>query len=235
MTAHVQVTPGSPTRSVCLGMADLTCNIESTLHDARLYYPRRRGHLNSLANIRFRSESSRERHFCNDGYTAGELDVVVDNFDYVALRDTLWAAKNVMVDELAGTTLSANLTCFLDTDVYLFGFYLMRRQGTTPLVKQGVHFEPPPQTQTRTANNKSPKAPKAAADAKALFARHGSVSFDQASFEYELKNATRFVDLTGNVPSSLEEFRIIYPGTKLHIGAGPEGAAAMWSVKYSYS
>ena len=79
-------------------MADLTCNIESTLHDARPYYPRRRGHLNSLANIRFRSESSRERHFCNDGYTSGELDVVVDNFDYVALRDTLWAAKNVMVD-----------------------------------------------------------------------------------------------------------------------------------------
>ena len=232
MTAHVQVTPGSPTRSVCLGLADLTCNIESTLHDARLYYPRRRGHLNSLANIRFRSESSRERHFCNDGYTAGELDVVVDNWDYVALRDTLWAAKNVMVDELAGTTLSANLTCFLDTDVYLFGFYLMRRQGTTPLVKQGVHFEPPPQKQTRAADWKKTKA---AASAAAFFTLYGSVSFDQISFEYELKNATRFVDLTGNVPSSLEEFRIIYPGTKLHIGAGPEGAAAMWSVKYSYS
>ena len=98
--------------------------------------------------------------------------------------------------------------------------------------RKGRHFEPPPQTQTRTANNKSPKA---AASVAALFARHGSVSFDQASFEYELKNATSFVDLTGNVPSSLEEFRIVYPGTKLHIGAGPEGAAAMWSVKYSYS
>ena len=234
MTAHVQVTPGSPTRSVCLGMADLTCNIESTLHDARSYYPRRRGHLNSLANIRFRSESLEKRHFCNDGYTSGKLDVVVNNLDYVALRDTLWTAKNVMVDELAGTTLSANLTCFLDTDVYLFGFYLMRRQGTTPVVQQGVHFEPPP-LKNQTGKADVIRLGGIFGGFITFAALHGSVSFDQASFEYDLKNATRFVDLTGNVPSSLKEFRIIYPGTKLHIGAGPEGAAATWWVRYSYS
>ena len=139
VTAKVQVTPGSPFQSICLDLVDLSCDMESTMFDKRSVYPKRKGIPNRIASVKFSSDEFwNARHFCNDAYVEGELDVIASKFDFEALRDSLWAAKDVLLHKKESVSLNANLRCFVTSDVYLFGIFLRRHTNEKPIEQSTV-------------------------------------------------------------------------------------------------
>ena len=237
VTAKVQVTPGSPFQSICLDLVDLSCDMESTMFDKRSVYPKRKGIPNRIASVKFSSDEFwNARHFCNDAYVEGELDVIASKFDFEALRDSLWAAKDVLLHKKESVSLNANLRCFVTSDVYLFGIFLRRHTNEKPIEQSTVlatsaaensHEENDDQ-ETLVAN---PKTIFGSSLLPNYISPFGNLSFHEADFGVIIDMANVSKHLSLDLPSSLEEFRINYPGTNLVLGRGVE-ATSNWWVEY---
>jgi hypothetical protein len=247
VTAKIQVTPGSPFQSVCVNLVDLSCDIESTIRDSRSAYTKRKGKPNKLGMIQFSTnEFQSTRHFCNDEYSDGNLGVLISDVNFESVRDTLWATKNALIDHIDGISIGTSLRCFVTSDVYVFGHFLLR-QGHNDPIEQNIVLSS--ETLNKGAQNRTNANDLRGVLSKILpysfFAitgsdeavadddythrikRFGSVSFNGATFglDIDMTNISSYLHL--DLPPSLKELRIVYPGTTVTFGAG-SAARSNW-------
>ena len=203
------------------------------MFDKRSVYPKRKGIPNRIASVKFFSDEYwNARHFCNDAYVDGELDVIASKFDFEALRDSLWAARDVLLHREESVSVSANLRCFVTSDVYLFGLFLRRQTNEKP-IEQSTVLATAAAENSDEENDYREKVRDRGALSIILdyISPFGNLSFHEADFGVMIDTANVSKHLSLNLPSSLEEFRINYPGTNLVLGRGVE-ATSNWLVEY---
>ena len=231
------MTPGSPFQSVCVSIVDLSCDIESTMRDSRPAYTKRRGKPSKLGMIQFSTkEFQSTRHFCNDEYSDGNLDVLISDVNFESVRDTLWATKNALIDHIDGISIGTSLRCSIISDVYVFGHFLLRQRHNDP-IEHNIVLSSDKAGQSRTNEVKDGGAISKILT-YSLFTTTGSgeedvdqgythriksfggISFNSATFglDIDMTNISSYIHL--DLPPSLKELRIMYPGTTVTFGAG---------------
>ena len=222
------------------------CDFDSAMHDSRSVFLKRKGKPNRIAMMKFAQNNYWDaRHFCNDGYVDGRFNAVISQVDFEAVRDTAWALKDILVDNQETTSVNANMRCFVTSDIYLFGFFL-RRHGNEKPIEQSMVLSP----EDKEDKNKERDWKKALVSGvkkshvekgkKGLklgagvgleivdrITPFGSLSLQQGNFGIliDVSNISNYIKL--DLPPSIKEFRIFYPGTKFLIGAGA-GAPSNW-------
>ena len=223
------------------------CDFDSAMHDSRSVFLKRKGKPNRIAMMKFAQHNYWDaRHFCNDGYVDGRFNAVISQVDFEAVRDTAWALKDILVDNQETTSVNANMRCFVTSDIYLFGFFL-RRHGNEKPIEQSMVLSP----EDKEDKNKewdmkslvSEVLPKKSYGEKAKkrlklsdgveleivkrMTPFGSLSLQQGNFGIliDVSNISNYIKL--DLPPSIKEFRIFYPGAKFLIGAGA-GAPSNW-------
>ena len=112
------------------------------MHDSRSVYLKRKGKPNRIAMMKFAKNNYwHDHHFCNDGYVDGRFNAVISQVDFESVRDTVWALKDILVDNQETTSVNANMRCFVTSDIYLFGFFL-RRHGNEKPIEQSIVLSP---------------------------------------------------------------------------------------------
>ena len=222
------------------------CDFDSAMHDSRSVFLKRKGKPNRIAMMKFAQNDYWDaRHFCNDGYVDGRFNAVISQVDFEAVRDTAWALKDILVDNQEMTSVNANMRCFVTSDIYLFGFFL-RRHGNEKPIEQSMVLSPEDKEDKnkewdlkkllvsgvkKSHVEKAKKGSKLGAgvglEIVDRITPFGSLSLQQGNFGIliDVSNISNYIKL--DLPPSIKEFRIFYPGAKFLIGAGA-GAPSNW-------
>ena len=222
------------------------CDFDSAMHDSRSVFLKRKGKPNRIAMTKFAQDNYWDaRHFCNDGYVDGRFNAVISQVDFEAVRDTAWALKDILVNNQEMTSVNANMRCFVTSDIYLFGFFL-RRHGNEKPIEQSMVLSPEDKEDKnkewdwkkalvsgvkKSHVEKGKKGLKLGAGVGLEIVERvtpfGSLSPQQGNFGIliDVSNISNYIKL--DLPPSIKEFRIFYPGAKFLIGAGA-GAPSNW-------
>ena len=222
------------------------CDFDSAMHDSRSVFLKRKGKPNRIAMMKFAQHNYWDaRHFCNDGYVDGRFNAVISQVDFEAVRDTAWALKDILVNNQETTSVNANMRCFVTSDIYLFGFFL-RRHGNEKPIEQSMVLSPEDKEDKnkewdlkkllvsgvkKSHVEKGKKGLKLGAgvglEIVDRITPFGSLSLQQGNFGIliDVSNISNYIKL--DLPPSIKEFRIFYPGAKFLIGAGA-GAPSNW-------